>query len=229
MLVAEARYLGSIMAISAAILVPFVGSVAVARAAHLSYWAAAALFVVMICGGVYTASLLWLRSLRNRNPTEAAKPAAPPARYAPIIVSLVVFLLQAYWITTSFLTFQDSRWTYGGDFFSLACIMTASSAYFTFRGWRSTVAARSGTTPLPQKQRKRLAEFSAAYAQPTKAARSAALRPLRVRGSIRLGLVLFEVALLLSLAPRIGISLALLSSFTLAAVIFLIGYTFFDL
>ncbi len=223
MLVAELRYVGSWLAFFGAFGVSIALALALGVFAHLSPAVSTGLFFVFLCALGFIALMVWLRNVKADN-------AAPPsARYGPIVIPAAFLLFDAYWIVTRIPELQAAHWKQGVDSFAGFCVTIGVFAFYTLRDWQSRYRREATPAPIPAFTQKRLEQFAAALGQPTEAERRRALRPLRIRGFLRLGLVVSEVILLLVLMPRMGIGAGAFVSFAIVAGMFLIGRKFFDL
>ncbi len=223
MLVAELRYIGSWLAFFGAFGVSAALALTLGISAHLSPSISGGLFFVFLCTLGFIALTVWLRNVK------ADAPAPLPARYGPIVFPAAFLLLEAYWIVTRIPELQAAHWKQGVESFAILCMTAGVFAFYTLRDWQHRYRREAIPVPIPAFTQKRLEQFAAAYGQPTRAEQRRALRPLRIRGFLRLGLVVSEVILLLVLAPRMGIGPGGLLSFAIVAITFLIGHKFFDL
>ncbi len=87
------------------------------------------------------------------------------------------------------------------------------------RGYRARYQRKPA--PVPASLQRRIEQYSAARALPAGPERRRALRPIRMRGYVRLGLLAAEVIWFLVRAPLIGAFPALIGSFALVALTFL--------
>jgi hypothetical protein len=218
MLAGELRYATIWLWVLAVILVP-IGLVLGFGVGHASTTTLTGLAVLLIGAFGFVSVWLWLRF---HSPVSTAT----PARYAPILFPSLILLFDAYLIANSVLALQAVHWRQGVDSFAILCFATLFLVVTTFQDWRRRYLHKPVT--IPAFTQRRMKQFADAYALPAGPERQLALRPLLLRGYVRLGLIGFALVLSLALAPAIG-TLAFLLSFAFVACIFSVLHWRFEL
>ncbi|MFN2460002.1 MAG: hypothetical protein ABR591_04880 [Candidatus Velthaea sp.] len=219
MLAAELRYAACMLAILAGVMAAVALAVIFGRFAHLSPELTTVLALLIMCGGGFAAVVLWrARVLRNgRIATGSPACTAVPAVYAPIIISSVVLAWWLYSIAKGVPLLFEGPWQHGVDTLVLPVMFAVSSLYTI----RLVLAQARGKPPrLSPLAERRIQQLRAARALSDIVERRRAMRPIVVRGYIRLGLIVGSPILTVALVGRLGIALALLVSLACFAAIF---------
>jgi hypothetical protein len=221
MLAAELRYLGSWVVFAGMVCVPLGLALYIGKAEHYAAIASFGLFILFFVVFAYAIIALWLR-VRSRFE------AANPARYGPVIFPIALLLVESNWIAADMASWRIADPKQGVDSLATLFASAALFAFFTLRDWRSRYLSVEAS-PVPAFMQLRREQFAAALELPKGRERRQALRPLSMRGYIRLALLGGEVVLMLILAPHIGIGAAFATSFAIVAGTFLIAHKKFEL
>jgi hypothetical protein len=230
MLAVEFRYLALVAAIAGVLALSLFAAIGIGVPAHLPFWAIASTWFALLAGCGFSAMWLWLKCLATK-PLATLEPAMlapetprPKARYAPLVLSFVLLVISAFSFSSRIHDLNATHWRVGLDSFAASTLTAIVFLYLNLRSYFTK--ANAEIDPATQRTRDAIA---AAYALPTLAERRAALRPIHLRGYVRLGLIASSIPIILVLMSHVGITFALLGSFAISAGTFLLLHRRFGL